>query len=202
MKTKTFLTLSAVILCGGPVFAALADEKKPDAPAATVTVEQRDFFEKKIRPVLADKCYKCHSEKSEKIKGGLTLDTREGIRRGGENGPAVVPGDLKESLLIEAVRYANKDFAMPPQKSGGKLPDEVIKDFEKWVQMGAPDPRDGAAKVVKKYDAEKAKEWWSYQPVKKPAVPVVKDAAWPKTDLDRFVLAGLEAKGQIGRAHV
>src|SRR5436190_9715059 len=80
-----------------------------------------DFFEKKIRPVLTEKCYKCHSADSEKIKGGLTLDTREGIRKGGENGPAVVPGKLEESLLIEAVRYANKDTAMPPQKAGGKL---------------------------------------------------------------------------------
>ena len=188
---KTLLTLCAVSLCGGPAFAALGEEKSGDA----LTSEQRDFFEKKIRPVLADKCYKCHSEKSEKIKGGLVLDTREGIRRGGDNGPAVVPGDLKESLLIEAVRYASKDFAMPPKKEGGKLPDEVIRDFEKWVQMGAPDPRDGAAKVVKKYDAEKAKAWWAFQPVKKPAVPAVKDAAWAKSDLDRFVLAGLEAKG-------
>ena len=188
---KTLLTLCAVSLCGGPAFAALGEEKSGDAR----TSEQRDFFEKKIRPVLADKCYKCHSEKSEKIKGGLVLDTREGIRRGGDNGPAVVPGDLKESLLIEAVRYASKDFAMPPKKEGGKLPDEVIRDFEKWVQMGAPDPRDGAAKVVKKYDAEKAKAWWAFQPVKKPVVPAVQDAAWAKSDLDRFVLAGLEAKG-------
>ena len=188
---KTLLTLCAVSLCGGPAFAALGEEKSGDAR----TSEQRDFFEKKIRPVLADKCYKCHSEKSEKIKGGLVLDTREGIRRGGDNGPAVVPGDLKESLLIEAVRYASKDFAMPPKKEGGKLPDEVIRDFEKWVQMGAPDPRDGAAKVVKKYDEAKAKAWWAFQPVKKPVVPAVQDAAWAKSDLDRFVLAGLEAKG-------
>ncbi|MCE9610933.1 MAG: PSD1 and planctomycete cytochrome C domain-containing protein [Chthoniobacter sp.] len=192
---KPLLTFLTALLCGGSAFAALGEEKKAENPAITLTPEQRDFFEKKIRPVLADKCYKCHSEKSEKIKGGLTLDTREGLRRGGENGPAVVPGDLKESLLIEAVRYANKDFAMPPQKSGGKLADEVIRDFEKWVQMGAPDPRDGVAKVVKKHDTEKAREWWAFQPVKKPAVPAVKGTAWPKSDLDRFVLAGLEAKG-------
>ena len=188
VKNTTLLTLPAALLCAGSAFAALND-------AAPITAEQRDFFEKKIRPVLADKCYKCHAEDSEKIKGGLTLDTREGARHGGDNGAAVVPGNLKESLLIEAVHYDNKDFAMPPKKAGGKLPDEVIKDFEKWVQMGAPDPRDGAAKVVKKYDTEKAKEWWSYQPPKKTAPPVVKDAAWAKSDTDRFVLAGLEAKG-------
>ena len=195
MKMKTLLLLTAAIFRTVTSLAVLGEEKKTDALVPTWTAEQRDFFEKKIRPVLVDKCYKCHSEKAEKIKGGLTLDTREGVRRGGDNGPAVVPGDLKKSLLVEAVRYANKDFAMPPQKSGGKLPDEVIQDFEKWVQMGAPDPRDGAAQVVKKYDAEKARTWWAFQPLKKPAVPEVQDAAWARSDLDRFVLAGLEAKG-------
>ena len=193
MKISTLLPLLSALLCAGSSFAALNETVPPAGPA--ITAEQRDFFEKKIRPVLSDKCYKCHAENAEKIKGGLTLDTREGIRRGGDNGPAVVPGDLKESLLIDAIHYENKDFAMPPKKSGGKLPDDVIKDFEKWVQMGAPDPRDGAAKVVKKYDPEKTKEWWSYQPPKKSAPPAVKDPAWPKSDIDRFVLAGLEAKG-------
>ncbi|MHA3772412.1 PSD1 and planctomycete cytochrome C domain-containing protein [Verrucomicrobiota bacterium sgz303538] len=153
-----------------------------------------DFFEKKIRPVLLEKCYKCHSADAEKIKGGLVLDTREGIRRGGDNGPAVVPGNLDESLLIEAVRYHNKDFAMPPEKSGGKLPESTIADFEKWVKMGAPDPRDGTAKVARKQDAwESAKDWWAWQPIKKPAVPGV-NTAWPRSDIDRFVLSGLEAK--------
>ena len=93
--------------------------------------------------MLSEKCYKCHSEKSAKVKGGLLLDTREGTRRGGDSGPAVVPGSLDDSILIEAIRYTNKDFAMPPEKSGGKLPEAVIKDFETWVKMGAPDPRDG-----------------------------------------------------------
>ncbi|HZJ15756.1 MAG TPA: DUF1549 domain-containing protein, partial [Chthoniobacteraceae bacterium] len=157
------------------------------------TGEQLDFFEKKIRPVLAEKCYKCHGQEAEKIKGGLTLDTREGIRRGGDNGPSVVPGNAKESLLLEAIHYQNKDFAMPPKKEGGKLPDAVIADFEKWVQMGAPDPREGTAKVVKKYDLEEAKKWWSFQPLTRPTVPETKNAA--PSAIDRFVLAALEAKG-------
>ena len=164
-------------------------------PEPSPTAEQLDFFEKKIRPVLSENCYKCHSERAEKLRGGLLLDTREGTRRGGDNGSAVVPGDLKESLLIDAIRYANKDTAMPPEKSGGKLSDAVIADFEAWVKMGAPDPRDGPAKVVKKFDADEARKWWSFQPVGKPAVPQPADAAWAKTDLDRFVLAGLEAQG-------
>ena len=163
-------------------------------PLHADTPEQLDFFEKKIRPVLADKCYKCHSEKTEKVKGGLVLDTREGIRRGGDSGAAVVPGDLKESILIEAIRYSNKDFAMPPEKEGGKLPDAVIKDFETWVSMGAADPRDGAAKVVKKYDAEATEKWWAFQPPQKVSVPPPKDAAWAYGDVDRFLMTGLEAK--------
>ena len=176
--------------------AVAADEAdKPALPEPKPTAEQLAFFESKIRPVLTDKCYKCHSEKAEKIRGGLVLDTRDGIRRGGDNGPAVVPGELKDSLLIDAIRYTSKDTAMPPEKSGGKLPDNVIADFETWVKMGAPDPREGAAKVVKKTDMEEAKKWWSYQPPKKSEPPTVKDAAWPRGDIDRFLLAGLEAKG-------
>ncbi len=188
MKT---LTLLCTALTAGASALALEDAAQP---AAKPTAEQLDFFEKKIRPVLSDKCYKCHSEKSEKLRGGLLLDTREGIRRGGDNGPAAVPGNLKDSLLIDAIRSSNKDTAMPPEKSGGKLPDAVISDFEKWITMGAPDPRDGAAPVVKKYDTSEAKNWWAYQPVQKPAAPAVKNTAWPRGDIDKFVLAGLEAK--------
>lgn len=152
------------------------------------------YFETKIRPVLADKCYGCHSEKAEKVKGGLLLDTRAGVRAGGENGPAVVPGDLEKSLLIQAIRYTDPDKAMPPERKGGKLPDAVIADFEQWVKTGAADPREGAAKVVKAYDTESAKKWWSFQPVKKPAVPQPANTGWAKSDIDRFVLAALEEK--------
>ena len=189
MKTPHIAT--AILALTASAF-AIEEASRPFADS--ISGEQRDFFEKKIRPVLADKCYQCHAQDSEKIKGGLTLDTREGIRRGGDNGPAVVSGSLKDSLLIEAIHYTNKDFAMPPEKKGGKLPDAMIADFEKWVQMGAPDPRDGVAKVVKKYDTEEAKKWWSFQPVKKPDAPAIKDAGWPRGDIDKFVLAGLEAK--------
>ena len=171
----------------------------PEKPAIIETkssTEQIVFFEKKIRPVLVEKCYKCHAEDSEKNKGGFVLDTREGIRRGGDNGPGVVPGDLVKSLVIESLHYTNKDLQMPPEKSGGKLPDSVIADFEQWVRMGAPDPREGKASVVKtEWDTEKAKNHWAYQPVKKSAVPAVKDEAWPRSDIDRFILSGLEEKG-------
>ncbi len=184
---KIRLLSSILVLAAAPAAWSAIEQNTPIPP------EHLDFFEKKIRPVLVDKCYSCHSEKADKIKGGLVLDTREGIRRGGDNGPAIVPGDLKESLLIEAIRYENKEFAMPPKKEGGMLPEAVIKDFEKWVAMGAPDPRAGAAKVVAKDDA-RARQWWAFQPPQKVSVPAVKDVAWPKSDIDRFLLAGLEAK--------
>jgi len=180
-------SLSSLLASLAMVTAALAADAPPSA-------EHLDFFEKKIRPVLADKCYKCHSESANKINGGLVLDTRAGIRGGGDSGPAVVPGDVKESILAQAISYTHKEFAMPPEKDGGKLPDSVIKDFESWIRMGAPDPRASAAKVVQKADAEAAKNWWSYQPIKKPAVPTPSNPAWARADIDRFIAAGHEAR--------
>lgn len=160
-----------------------------------------DFFETKIRPVLVKHCYECHSVEAGKSKGGLQLDTREGIRTGGENGPAVVPGDLEKSLLIQAIRWHDEDTGMPPEKKGGKLPDAVIADIEAWVKSGAPDPREGKA-AAKKYDGMSAKDWWAYQPLTNPEVPTTKNTTWAKTDIDRFVLAKLEEKGiePVGRA--
>ena len=159
------------------------------APSCQAADDGVEFFEKKIRPVLVAKCYKCHSAESEKVKGGLLLDTREGIRMGGATGHAVEPGDLKGSHLITAIRGEKKDLLMPPKE---KLPAEVIADFEKWIRMGAPDPRDGKAKVAAKPDPEAGKNFWAFQPVKKVAVPQPKDTKWSASDIDRFVLAKLE----------
>ncbi|WP_395750072.1 PSD1 and planctomycete cytochrome C domain-containing protein [Prosthecobacter sp.] len=162
--------------------------------AAATTPEQSAFFESRIRPVLVEKCYSCHSAQAEKIKGELLLDSREAIRKGGENGPAVVPGDVGKSLLISALRSTDADTAMPPKNKGGRLPESVISDFEQWIQMGAPDPREGAVKITKAYDPVAARAWWSYQPLTQPAVPQPKNAAWPRTSIDRFILARLEEK--------
>ncbi len=105
----------------------------------TLSSTDVDFFEKKIRPVLIEHCYRCHSAASKKLKGGLRLDTRRAIRRGGESGdPSVVPGEPEKSLLLAAIRY--EDLEMPPDR---KLPSRVIADFEKWIRLGAADPRDG-----------------------------------------------------------
>jgi hypothetical protein len=180
------LTLGGALLAG---WAALPPELQAQTPPPP---EQIAFFEKSIRPVLVRECYSCHSTTAEKVRGGLTLDTRDGIRKGGDNGPAVVPGDVKNSLLLKAIKHAEEELKMPPKK---KLGDDVVADFEKWVAMGAPDPRDGPAKAAKaEIDIEKGRQFWSFQPLKKTAPPAVKNAAWPKGDIDRYLLAELEAK--------
>jgi hypothetical protein len=168
------------------------EAKKKPADAAP-TAEQILFFEKNIRPVLVKECYTCHATTAKKIKGGLTLDTRGGMREGGDSGPAIVPGDVRASLLIKAIKHQHEKLKMPPEK---KLSDEVVAQFEKWVAMGAPDPRDSVAKVAKyEIDIEKGRKFWSFQPPKKQPLPPVKDTAWSKGAIDRFLLAGLEAKG-------
>ncbi|MEQ2006343.1 MAG: DUF1549 domain-containing protein [Limisphaerales bacterium] len=179
-----------------PQFASPKSATAAKTPERTASPEDLAFFESKIRPVLVEKCYKCHAAgEGNKVKGGLALDTRDGARKGGDSGPAVVPGDTKKSLLLEAIRYTKNDLQMPPEKDGGKLSDAVIKDFERWIQTGAADPRTGGAVAKKEYDGSKAKDHWAYQPPKKSPVPAVKNTAWPRTDIDRFVLANLEAKG-------
>jgi hypothetical protein len=171
------------------------------APSNKITPEQLEFFEKKIRPVLVEHCYDCHSEEKGKSKGELTLDSRDGIRAGGDRGPAVVPGKPDESILINAIRQVGQ-LRMPPDSRGGMLPDEVIGDFEKWVKDGAADPRDSSkivdarpAKPEKVYDWDKERQYWAFQKPKAGAPPEVLDESWPKTDVDRFVLAKLEVKG-------
>lgn len=147
--------------------------------------EGTDFFETKIRPVLVENCYRCHSadaQKQGKLKGKLTLDTRTGIRKGGETGPAIVPGKVDDSLLLAAIRH--EGFEMPPKD---KLPEPVIADFVKWVEMGAPDPRDGAtASTSQEIDVEAGWRFWSLQPLARPAVPSV-SSDWPETEIDKFV---------------
>ncbi|MEW4490464.1 PSD1 and planctomycete cytochrome C domain-containing protein [Thalassoglobus sp. JC818] len=130
-----------------------------------------EFFESKIRPVLIEHCYRCHSQEYSEAKGGLTVDTRDGIRRGGDSGPAVVPGKIDESLLVEAIKY--ESFEMPPKS---KLPPETIAHFEKWIKMGAPDPRDEKvdpiiARKAAEIDWEEARQHWSFQPPQQTTIP-------------------------------
>jgi hypothetical protein len=157
-----------------------------------------DFFESKIRPVLVSKCFMCHSSKLQSPMGGLVLDTKTGLLKGGSDGPVVVPGKPAQSRLLQALRYTNQNLQMPPT---GKLPDQVIGDFEQWIAAGAPDPREDAAAVtqtpapLKGMPIEEGRKWWAFQPVHEMPAPPVKDASWPKSKIDAFLLAKLEEKG-------
>ena len=150
--------------------------------------DEVEFFEKKIRPVLVKHCYECHSAKSKSVKGDLLLDTRAGVRRGGDSGASVVPGKLDDSLLLDAIRYDGLE--MPPK---GKLPTAVIADFERWIKAGAVDPREGdAAPKKSSIDLEQGLKFWAFQPPVMPKTPQVRQTDWPQSDIDRFVLKKLE----------
>ncbi len=150
------------------------------------------FFENKVRPILASRCYDCHSEKAGKQKGGLWLDRREGWQTGGDNGPAIVPGQLDKSLMLHAVRYLDEDLQMPPKS---RLTAEEINILKQWVKMGAPDPRD--AKMVsvvrkKEIDYKAARQSWAFRSHLNVQPPAVKNANWTRDAIDSFILAQLE----------
>lgn len=154
-----------------------------------------DFFESRIRPILIKRCYECHSSASADVGGGLLLDSRASIRRGGDRGPAVVPGNVQESLLIDAIRYGTLE--MPPD---GRLPARTIRDFVAWVKMGAPDSRDTPPDPIAVANEQwtavlgERLQWWSYQPVQDPRVPEVAHAS-SAHPIDRFILRKLRAAG-------
>ena len=164
--------------------------------AANPTPDQLAFFESRVRPLLAEHCYECHSGKAKNLKANLLLDSRAGVQKGGDTGPVVTLGDPAASLLIEALKHGNPDLKMPPD---GKLKAEEIALLEEWIRMGAPDPRteDTVAIVQARsaIDWAKAREWWAFRPLTLPDPPAVKDTAWPVNDLDRFTLAKMEAVG-------
>ena len=163
-----------------------------DGPDGPIRDEDLAFFEQRIRPLLVNKCYECHSAESKELQGSLLVDSRTTLRRGGTKGPAFVPGDPDHSLLIEAVRYRNDDIQMPPD---GKLSDAEIADLEHWVKIGAPDPRSTATMHLgKQIDIAAAREFWSLRPISSPPIPVLTQVDWPLTDIDRLILAQLEAK--------
>jgi len=181
MRMSRVFLLAALVATGPSV--AIAAE--PDQAAV-------DFFEKKIRPVLVEQCYSCHSAEAmgkKKLKGDLQLDTKDSTLKGGETGPAIVSGKPAESLLIKALR--GKDVSQMPPK--GKLPEAVIADFEAWIKAGAADPRTTAKAETKTgIDIEKGKQFWAFQAPKKPTVPNTK--FFPVTAIDAFILKKLEEK--------
>lgn len=169
--------------------ALLATARGADDPARIA------HFESKIRPVLVEHCHECHSIESGKAKGGLRLDDREAVLRGGDSGPALVPGKPEESLLLAAIRHTDPDLEMPPRK--GRLSDAVLKDFARWIADGAADPRESANGKDGRTgdDFASRKQHWSFRPVVAPAVPQPKRTDWAYNDIDRFVLAKLEENG-------
>ncbi|XZE32493.1 PSD1 and planctomycete cytochrome C domain-containing protein [Pirellulaceae bacterium SH501] len=164
-----------------------ATESK-DVSAASLSPEAIQFFESKIRPVLIEHCYRCHSSDGQAVRGGLSLDHRDAILAGGESGPAVVPHDLDESVLWDAINH--RGMRMPPNS---KLPANVIQDFKTWIEMGAPDPREQTGvqvhSQVSAEDIEKGKSFWSFRKPIKPLVPTPTLKDWSRTDVDRFVAA-------------
>jgi hypothetical protein len=176
------------------VSAVVAQESPPTTLEKITQIDEvlqaeSDFFESKIRPVLVEHCYSCHAADAKIIRGGLLVDSRDGLLEGGDSGPALIPGNVEESLLLSALKHDS--FAMPP---GRKLPDSVIADFQTWIARGAIDPRDkGNAEPPRGVDFEAAKSHWAFQPINDPVPPSVSNEEWVKSPIDRFVLARLEA---------
>ena len=161
--------------------------------------ERDEFFEARIRPVLVEQCYQCHNS-AKTAEGGLAIDQREATLKGGDGGAIIVPGKPAESRLLAILRHEVDGLKMP--QGGPKLSKAVISDFEKWIAMGAPDPRDKPPTVDELEQAtswesvfEKRKKWWSLQPVRRVEPPAVKNQAWSEHPVDRFVLAKLEEHG-------
>ena len=159
------------------------------AQNSKISSEHQQFFENKIRPILASHCLECHSAEKGKIKGGLNLDSKEDWSKGGESGPLLKTGDVNGSTLIKAITWED-DLQMPPKK---KLTDDQIKALKDWVKIGAPDPRE-PSKTAVKFDA---KAHWAFQPVVKPTPPAPKNQHWCNNAIDKFILAALEAKGMM-----
>jgi hypothetical protein len=186
---------------------------EPPTPAPIPSrAEAEDFFEKSVRPILAERCLSCHggpaktAKRKGKIRGGLDLSSRAKILEGGDSGPAIVPGNVEDSLLVRAIRYHDEP-RMPPDR---RLGDAEIRSLSRWIEQGAPwpgtdDARPDAAalgaglptppKPPAVRDPAAGRSHWSFRPVIDPAVPEVEDRAWPASPVDRFVLSKLESHG-------
>jgi hypothetical protein len=175
MRRFVYIALSAALPCA------------PAARAVEPTPREIEFFEKSVRPVLAEKCFSCHGP--QKQRGGLRLDGRDIMLKGGDSGPAVVPGQPDQSLLIRAIRW-DGDLKMPPK---GRLSPEQVDTLAAWVRAGTSWPAGGPSAVAATID-EVRRTHWAFRPVAKPSVPAVRAVGWVRTPVDAFVLAGLEAK--------
>jgi hypothetical protein len=185
--------VGAILAAAWALDSARADEaKSPSRAAASPAPEAEEFFEARVRPILVARCGKCHGPR--KQSSGLRLDSRQAILKGGDSGPAVVPAQPEQSLLIQAVSHRHDELKMPP---GGKLPDSEVVLLTRWVALGAPWPEEhraqaaGAARAA----ARPAPVHWAFQPMRPVPPPPVKDRGWVRSPIDAFVLARLEAEG-------
>ncbi len=185
MKRGAFLLTAACWWAG----AGTATAQPPAGKPADADVQ---FFEAKVRPLLATRCYRCHSTQAGKRKGGLLLDSRSGILTGGDTGPAVVPGHPENSLLLRAVRHQDSALQMPPT---GKLPEREIAVLEAWIRRGAAFPGPETVRAAAKADLSQGRKFWSFQPLRTFPAPAVRDRAWPRRGIDPFILAELEKRG-------
>ncbi len=179
-------SLTLIVVAAGSAVAT--DEVK-------LSPDEVKFFESKIRPVLIRECYGCHSNETGAAKGGLRLDTERLTHLGGDSGPAIVPGDLDESLLWSAINH--EDFNMPPKR---KLSSDIIEDFRHWIEMGAPDPRKTKIAEIRSSISDEdildaRANFWAYKKPVATAPPTTVNSTWPKSDIDRYVLAKLESEG-------
>ena len=182
--------LLAVTLWGALLLNAFLPTGKVSAQDLAFKPSDIEFFESKVRPLLIQHCLECHGAKESKIRGGLRLTSRAEMIKGGDSGAAIVPGKPDESLLMESVHYDL--YEMPPT---GKLPKEKIAVLEKWIEMGAPDPRNPAGPgKTEAIDLEQAKNFWAFKPIAI-RLPVVEgDRAWAKSEIDQYLLEAMQKR--------
>jgi hypothetical protein len=191
--SRMFRWCAVAAVCLVASLSHAADKPAGADPASPVSAADHEFFEKSVRPILAKHCFSCHSHAAGKDNGGLMLDSRGSMLTGGDSGAALVPGDLKQSLLITAIQYEEDYPRMPPK---GKLPDADIAVLTNWVKRGAPWPGSENVKSAGRPRGkitEEDRKYWAFQPVREPALPEVADAAWSRNPIDRFVRQKLDA---------
>jgi hypothetical protein len=188
---KSVLVSLQVALALGSLTAEGSAQELSEVETKSFSIREIEFFENKVRPLFSEHCIHCHGAKTQKIRGGLRLTSRDEMLGGGDTGPAIVPGHPEESLLISSIRY--EDYEMPPK---GKLKDSEIDILVQWIKMGAPDPRQSQPLIKSEpMDFEAGKKFWSFSPLKNTQLPTTVDRNWPRNDIDRYLLAKMESQG-------